>query len=51
MFKVLVVLVIGAFIASQAKPYHRQYLEERLQKREAEEVYLDIVSISNELIS
>ena len=40
MFKILLVLFIGAFIVSNAKPYDRQYLEERIQKREAEKVFL-----------
>ena len=38
MFKILCVLLIGAFIASDAKPYHPQYIEERIQKREAVQV-------------
>ena len=40
MFKILILLVIGAFIVSHAKPYDRQYLEDRIQKREAEKVLL-----------
>ena len=40
MFKILIVLFIGAFIVSNAKPYDRHYLEERIQKREAEKVFL-----------
>lgn len=38
MFKILCVLLIGAFFASDAKPYHPQYIEERIQKREAAQV-------------
>ena len=38
MFKILVVLVVGAFIVSQAKPYNPQYLEKTIHKREAEKV-------------
>jgi hypothetical protein len=47
MFKILVVLVVGAFIVSQAKPYHPQYLERRIQKRDAEKVANDYPNIFN----
>merc|ERR1711881_706287 len=42
MFKILFVLVVGAFIVSQAKPYHQQYLEQRIHKREAEKAKINL---------
>ena len=46
MFKILCVLLIGAFIASDAKPYHPQYIEERIQKREAAQVSGIIITLA-----
>ena len=46
MFKILCVLLIGAFIASDAKPYHPQYIEERIQKREAVQVSGNIIILA-----
>ena len=46
MFKILCVLLIGAFIASDAKPYHPQYIEERIQKREAVQVSGKIIILA-----
>ena len=46
MFKILCVLLIGAFIATDAKPYHPQYIEERIQKREAVQVYRKIIILA-----
>ena len=38
MFKILVVLLVGAFIASHARPYLPQHLEHRVHKRDVTKV-------------
>ena len=38
MFKILVVLLVGAFIASHARPYLPQHLEHRIHKRDVAKV-------------